>query len=153
MGFFRDPESCSPIPGIRDRDFLFLARSKNPENPEIGDRDFEIPKTFRVKNPESPKIPGIGIYCSGISRSGGAQKLRDLIHFFGIFSSRDFYPRNFRKIAGLLITEISGLFGIFYFRVIPGIFYPRDRDIFRGMGYPDKEPPLILNGWSIKSQL
>ena len=24
-----------PIPGIWDRDFLFWARSKNPENPEI----------------------------------------------------------------------------------------------------------------------
>ena len=46
MGFFRDSRSQIPIPGIRDRDFLFWARSKNPENPEIPgifyprDRDF-----------------------------------------------------------------------------------------------------------------
>ena len=37
-GIFRDPEPWLPIdsdPGIRDRDFLFWARLKNPENPEI----------------------------------------------------------------------------------------------------------------------
>ena len=31
-------------PWLRDRDFLFWARSKNPENPKI-------PKKSRVKNP------------------------------------------------------------------------------------------------------
>ena len=37
MGFFRDPESRIPIPEIRDRDFLFWARSKNPDYPEISE--------------------------------------------------------------------------------------------------------------------
>ena len=35
-GIFRDPQSQIPIPGIRDRDVLFWARSKNPEIPGIG---------------------------------------------------------------------------------------------------------------------
>ena len=34
MGFFRDPESQIPIPGIPNRDFLFWAISKNPEIPK-----------------------------------------------------------------------------------------------------------------------
>ena len=47
MGFF---------PGIRDRDFLFWARPKNPEITE------EIPnEKSRVKNSENPEILGIGI--------------------------------------------------------------------------------------------
>ena len=79
MGFFRDPESCSPIPGIRDRDFLFLARSKNPgdrdrdlkipiksrksQNPGDRDRDFKTSKKprkkSRLQNPDNPEIPEI----------------------------------------------------------------------------------------------
>ena len=69
MRFFR---------GIRDRDFLLWARSKNPENPKIPgigifyfglDRKipkipkslgsgsgFENPEKFQVKNPENPEI-------------------------------------------------------------------------------------------------
>ena len=35
MRFFRDPESQISIPEILDRDFLILARSKNPEIPVI----------------------------------------------------------------------------------------------------------------------
>ena len=35
MGFVRDPESQIPIPGIQDRNFLFWAKSKNPENSGI----------------------------------------------------------------------------------------------------------------------
>ena len=35
MGFVRDPESQIPIPGIQDRNFLFWAESKNPENSGI----------------------------------------------------------------------------------------------------------------------
>ena len=55
MGFFRD------------QDFLFWAKSKNPENPEILGigigilKSLKIPKKSRVKNPENPEIPGIGI--------------------------------------------------------------------------------------------
>ena len=76
MGFFRDPASRNPIPGIRDRDLLFWARSKNSEIPGIGilkplknpekipsaksrksRKDPEkIPKKCRVKNPKNPKI-------------------------------------------------------------------------------------------------
>ena len=87
-----------------DRDFLFWARSKNLENPEIpgigigilksrknsekipsaksrrlGSR-FENSEKFRVKNPENLKIPGIGIIflSLGIFIPG----LRDF--FFGL---------------------------------------------------------------------
>ena len=51
-------EARFPISGIRDRDFLFLARSENLENPGIPGIDIEIWKA-RI-NPENPKIPGIG---------------------------------------------------------------------------------------------
>ena len=60
MGSFRDLESQIPIPRIRNRDFLFLARSKNPENPEILRVGIGIWKS-RLKYPENPEIPGIGI--------------------------------------------------------------------------------------------
>ena len=83
MVIFRDPESR-----IRDRNFLFWARSKNPEIPESpgigieilksgkipseksrkfrnhGDRDraLKTSKKSRVRNSENAEIPGIGIW-------------------------------------------------------------------------------------------
>ena len=65
MGFFRDPEFPIPIPGIRKRDFLFWARSKNPEFPGIGFgiwKPQKIPEKSREQTPENPKIPGIGVW-------------------------------------------------------------------------------------------
>ena len=65
----------------RDRDFLFRARSKNPEIPGIG-----IWKT--LKNPESkiPKIPGIGIWI-GKSRKNPEWEIPKILESRGF--SRD----------------------------------------------------------------
>ena len=74
MGFFRGFQSRIPILGIRNRDFLFLAGSKNSENSEF---------------------PGIEIYFFGISA------FFLIFEFFGIrdlFVSRDFYPQDFWQI-------------------------------------------------------
>ena len=54
------------------RDFLFWARLKNPENPEIPGigigiwKSRKIPKKSRVKNPENPEIPGSGFCFRGM---------------------------------------------------------------------------------------
>ena len=68
-----------------------------------------------------------------------------LVSFFyprdsGFFQSRNFYPRNsgFLLISGFLSPRFSQNprdSGIFTFGI--------SRDFFRGMGYPDKKPPLL----------
>ena len=104
MGFFRD------------RDFLFLARSKIFGFLRFSEhRDF-----FGIFG----KSPGYGIF------SGFLENPRDS----GFFQSRNFYPRD------------SGFFESrdFYPRDFLPSGYPRDRDFFRGMGYPDKKPTLLI---------
>ena len=39
----------------------------------------------------------------------------------------------------------SGFFRDFLASGYTGDFYPRDRDFFRGMGYPDKKPTLLVS--------
>ena len=92
---FENPEKIpkeksrkSQNPGDRDRDFKTskksrkIPKAKSPKIPKslgsgLGFENFEIiPKKSRVKNPENSKIPGIGIYFFGISRSSGAQVLK-----------------------------------------------------------------------------
>ena len=57
----RDFQSPLLIPGIRDRDFLFRARSKNPEKPEILGIGIGIWKSQKI-----PVIPGFFVF--GITR-------------------------------------------------------------------------------------
>ena len=148
MGFFRN------------RDFLFWAKSKNPDNPGI---TIGIWKS-RKKNPENPEIPEIGIGIlkplknpekipSAKSRKSQNPGDRDsfslgifipeIRNFFqsrdfypghsGFFSISGFYPRDFRKIPEIY-AKFPG-FGIFYLRDNPGILYPQDffpRDFFVG---------------------
>ena len=83
---FSSPGFSKFIPGIRDRDFLFWARSKNPENSEIPGIGIGIWKSR--KNPEDPAIPGIGIYFF----------LNFAIFILGIFSK---FPE-FRICFGIL---------------------------------------------------
>ena len=76
----------------------------------------------------------------------------------GIFSGSrilnpDFYE--FQNDFYGFLTFIPGIwtkspgFGIFYVRDILGIFYPRDRNFFRGMEYPDKKPPLVMGKFEV----
>ena len=60
MGFFRDPEYLIPIPGILDQDFLFLARSRNPENHEILEIGIGIWKLRKNPQWKIPKFEGSG---------------------------------------------------------------------------------------------
>ena len=56
--------SCWDFFGIRNRDFLFKARSKNPGNPEIPGIGIGIRKSRKNRDrkiPKIPKFPGIGI--------------------------------------------------------------------------------------------
>ena len=151
MGFFRDPQSRIPIPGIRDRGFLFWARSKNLENPKkkperkilripkkSQKKNRRNPKKSRKKNPKNRKMPEIGIgiikprknlggISVGISRSDGAQELK---------KTRD---SGFFLVSGFLSPGF-------------GIFYLRDGFFFHGIGYHDKKP--TLNGHeSLKSKV
>ena len=100
-----------------DRDFLFWARSKNHQNPEIpgiGIFNFGLDRKI-TKSRKITKIfiPGIFIFGIGIFISG----IRDFLSSGSGFSeSRDVYPRDSRFFN----------FGIF----ICGIwdFYLRNRD-------------------------
>ena len=142
MGFFRD------------WDFLFWARSKNPENPEkISKENLENPekipeeKSRKSRNPgvrdrdfqtskKSREILGfhdfltIGIFRAFLKIPGIFGKAPEfgivLIQRFSLCC--DFYPGNFREIPGIYAKFPR--FGIFYLRDIPGIFYLRDRDFF-----------------------
>ena len=82
-----------------------------------------IPNFYFGPDRKIRKIPGIGIEILKLLKLPGIR--------IGIWKS----PKNPEKIPGL-----------FHFRDIPGIFsYLRDQDLFRGMEYPDKKPPLISN--------
>ena len=82
MGFFRDPESQIPIPGIPDRDFYFGRKITKFPGSEFEDLE-------KIPNEKSRKYRMLGI--------------------------QDFF----------------------------GIFYLRDGDFFREMGYPDKKSTLL----------
>ena len=131
---FRDPVSQIPIPGIRDRDFLFWARSsRKSRNPGNRDLDLKISKKSRVQNPVNPEIPGIGIW---ISKS---RKNRDKIPGQKSRKSQNSVDRNFffRDIPGIRDFLSLGIF-IRGISSKSGNFYRRDRNFFRRMGYPDK---------------
>ena len=125
MDFFGIPD-----PGIfyfgLDRKILKIPKSRESgfENPEIPGLGIWKSQNPRARDLKIPKSPGSGFLFSGYPRD------------LGFFESRDFYPRD----SGFLFS--LGIFGIFDLRDIPGIFYPRDRDFYPGMGYVDKKPTL-----------
>ena len=111
--------------GIPDRGIFYFGLDR---------KILKIPKS-RESGFENPEIPGLGIWKSQNPRARDFF-FRDIPGIWDFFESRDFYPRD----SGFLFS--LGIFGIFDLRDIPGIFYPRDRDFYRGMGYVDKKPTL-----------
>ena len=115
---------------------------KNPKIPGIGIlKPIKILKKYRVPNPENLEIlsrifiPGIRDFFS----------LGIFIPRFGIFFSLEIFIPGIRDFfnIGIFIPE--------FFAKSPGflspgfgIFYLRDRNFFRGMGYPAKKPPLVI---------
>ena len=93
---------------------------------------------------------GIGIFYCGLDwKIPKIPKSRDFMQnsrVSGFFGVSGFWSPGFFTLGNGIFREILGIrdfFGIFYLRNIPGIFYPRDRDFFRGMVYPDKKPTLV----------
>ena len=115
-------------------------------------RDFlKIPGIFG-QSPGFGIFFSLGIFIPGIRDFSQSRDLypRDSDFFsLGIFIPtirdfslfRDFYPRDLCEIPGTRV-----FFGILYHRNILGIF-------FRGMGYPDKKPPLISIDKSLRPRI
>ena len=152
-------------PGSRSRItiFLFRARLKNPEYPEI--LWFEIGIWKSRKNPEwkiaiTPKSPGSGFIFSGYPE---ALVWNYCNVVFTTFWASEFF-RDFLQIPGIrdflsLMIFIPGFRDFFESRD----FYPVDSGFFtfgigiffRGMGYPDKKPtlPEMMSNLAIDTKL
>ena len=87
-----------------------------------------------MRNPQKPEDGELGLKIPGKSRENPG--IRDFL------KSRDLNPRGsgFLLISGFSQNS-QNLCKIPGFR----IFHLRDRDIFRGIGYPDKMPLLSFN--------
>ena len=103
------------------------------------------------ENPrDSWQIPGIrdfrslGIFIPGIRNFLSLGILIPGIRDFPYF--RDFYPRDFRKIPVIYVKSPGSV--IFHLWDIPGIGI-----FFRGMGYPNKKPPLLSKLFLVYSKM
>ena len=130
---FQDPQKIPKIPYI---EIGILKPLKIPEKSRVRKYKknflgFSRYSDFREFFGIFAKSPGFEVFVDSGFLSQGFSSLG-----YGIFLVSRFLSPGF----GIFLNV-----GIFYLRDILGIFYPRDRDFFRGMGYPNKKPPLAYN--------